>query len=145
MAKFGAILRGRHRIGDDHRNGFTDIAHLVDRKRVTRCRENFRSVGINQRGFRMMRRRRHMGDRFQAVGAQVITTQHHNHARHRKRRGGFDAADARMRVRRARNHRIRLARQADVITEDTLAGQKMQIFLAPHGFTDTGTDCAIAH
>src|SRR6185369_17895439 len=51
-------------------------------------------------------------------------------------RRGVDAADARVRMRRAQDRRIGLARQADVVAVTAVAAHQPQVFLAAKRLSD---------
>ena len=51
----------------------------------------------------------------EAVGREIGAGEHREHAGRAERRGGVDAADARVRVGRAHHHRVGLARQVHVV------------------------------
>ena len=74
----------------------------------------------------------------QAVGQAVRAGEHAEHARHRLGRGGVDADDARVRMRRAHHRRVGLAVDAEIVAEAALAGQQALVLLAADRMADGG-------
>ena len=106
----GGVARGRLRVGDDERDGLADHAHLAlgqDRP--------LRLHGVAERI---------RGARHAALEPEVRGRQHLDDARHGLGRGGVDAADDGVRVRRARERGEGHAGQLDVIDVAALAGDQ---------------------
>ena len=70
------------------------------------------------------------------VGGEVGLGEDAEHARHRLGSGEIDARDPRMRVRRAQQHRIGLAREVDIVDEPPAALQQPRVLEAAHRLTD---------
>ena len=71
------------------------------------------------------------------VGDVVGAGEDGERARHRKRRRRLHRADARMRMGRAHEGRMRHPRQHEVVAITALPGQQAEILLPPHRLADT--------
>ena len=128
-----------------HLHGLGGIARLLQRVRHHHCDviAHVADLALRQHG---MRRLLHglpvrAGDQPAAGQAvhlafQVLAGEHPCDAGHRLRPRHFDAADHRVRMRRAHEHGIALVRQVDVVGVLARAGDEAQVFLAPHGLAD---------
>ena len=111
LDKLRAVLGRPHGVGDNHRHRLADEAHLVGRQQIMRRGEGFGAVRILQRNFRRVLRPLLVRNGFEPVGLGVGTGEHRDHARRGHRLVGRDAADARVRVRRAHHDGVDLPRQ----------------------------------
>jgi hypothetical protein len=123
----GGVLRLLDRLGHHHRDMVADIAHLVDREdRVHRLLHR-RAVGVVDQP---------AAGQPAHLALDVLAAEDADHARHRERVGDVDRDDARMRVRGADEHRVRLVRQRDVVGVVARTGQEPVVFLAPQRVAD---------
>jgi len=75
-------------------------------------------------------------NRLQPVARRVGAVEHRENAGHRERGALVKRADARMRVRRAHDARVRLPGKIDVVGVATLAAQETIVFLAAERLSD---------
>ena len=80
-----------------------------------------------------------MGDRPEAVGDEVTSGQHREHAGRRASLGGPDRAKAGMGMRRAQHDGVDLAVQVEIIAVGAFTGDQAEILAAPHRLSDAGT------
>ena len=73
---------------------------------------------------------------FSAVGDRVRTREHRDHARRGERGGGLDAPDPGVRVGRAHEARVGLARQVDVVAVAAVADEQARVVLAEDRLAD---------
>ena len=107
--------------GDHQRYGFANVADGIDGQRGAR-RNNQRPEG---------RDLHRAGQRRQALGRQIGTGQHQQHARHGPRRSRIEAADAGMRVRAAQDDTAGRARRDQVGCETPGPRQEPRILPPP--------------
>ena len=81
-------------------------------------------------------RHRAVGERLQPVGGRIRTGQDRDHARCGARRRDVDAPDPRMRVGRAHETRVRLARQVDVVAIAAVTNEEARVVLAEDRLAD---------
>jgi hypothetical protein len=89
-----------------------------------------------RRGAFLGRDVRHAGQRLDAVGLEVATGQHGEHARHAGGAGDVDRPDPGMGVRRAQHGGMRLAGQVDVLEIAAATGEQPQILGAGNRLTN---------
>ena len=76
------------------------------------------------------------GQRPDAVGGQVLPAEHRKHSGRSSGGRGVDRADARVGMRRARHHRVGLAREVDVVGVAPEAPDQPRVLEPPHRLTD---------
>ena len=133
----GRILGGGDALGHHHHHLLADVAHPVGRQQHLRRVAVLGAVAVLQRDIgRRLHRERGVRHGVKAVGCNVGAGQHRQHAGHGARRRRVDRDDARVRVRRAHEHRIGLTRQAQIIAVAAGAAEQAQVFLASERFSD---------
>ncbi len=142
---FGAVLGGTDALCHHHRHRLADEAHLVGGQRVMRRGEGLEVAPRREHHLGGMLRPHLVGDRLQSVGNEIAAGEHGEHAGHRQRRRRVDAADARMRVRRAHHDGIGLAGQAHVIGIVALAGDEAQVLAPANRLPDAGARRLFGH
>src|SRR5262249_28855854 len=115
--------------GYDQRHWLTHVSHLAKRKHGTGRVVPRRTVTIDQRN--------HAGHVAEAICPNVFSGSHEQHTRHAPRRGCVDALDMRVRHGRAQHETMRHSRKDYVVRVAASPGDKTQIFMTPHGLTDT--------
>jgi hypothetical protein len=130
----GSVARGRLRIGDDHGDDGAHEARTLGVHR--RMRGHEQHIGLPDDVFVRIPRHRRVREGPDPVGGGVTAGQHGDHARRGERGGGVDARDAGVRVRRAHEARVGLARQIDVVAVATAARQQARVLLAKHRLAD---------
>ena len=126
--EIGGVLRLSARLGDHHRDRVTDVACAVWRQPSLRRGEHGRAVRALP-----LQRHRH---RAEAVAGHVRPGEDGEHAGRAQRRRGVDPADARVRVHRADDHRVGLARQIDVGVEAAFAANEADVLEALDALPD---------
>ena len=91
--RFGRVLRRCDGLGDDCGNRLADMPHLVGGKRMVHRAQHRRAVAI----LHNLARRQRADPARRQIGRGI----NRQHARHRPRRCGVDAADKAMRIRAA--------------------------------------------
>ena len=124
------VLRLRQRLGDHHRDGVADVIRLLVGDRRMRRHLHRRAV---------LRRDRPAADQIaDLVGREIGAGQHRDDARHALRFRAVDLPDLRVRVRRADEIDVGLARTIDVVGVLALAGDEPVVFLAADCRADPG-------
>ena len=123
----GRVLGLLHRIGHDHRDLIADVAGLADRQH--RVRRLLHRLAVAA------------GDQPAAwepghLAVDVGAGEDAAHPGHGFGRGGVDALDAGVRVRRTQEHRVALRGQQHVVGVAAGAGQKPVVLAPQHGFAD---------
>src|SRR5712664_1785902 len=77
-----------------------------------------------------------MRERPEPVGDEIRAREHYKHTRGRQRGRRIDAHNARMRVRRADDRRVRLAGKVDVVRVTPGAGDEARIFPTTYRFAN---------
>ena len=132
----GGVHRLSERLGDDHRDRLADIADLLDGQNRVRSDQKRRAVAALERHLVWVRRHRPVRDRPQTVPYHIDAGQHRDHSRCAGGRPDIDAGDPRMRVRRAKQIGIGLARKVDVVGIVSGAGQQPRVLAPPNRFAD---------
>ena len=120
----GGVLGQVAAVGHHHRDRLADVAHLAARERHLRARVKDEAVD---------RRRRHQQRSGPPVGAEVLGGEHGVHAGPAPRGRDVDAAQARMRERRAHEGDVEEAVRSDVVDEERPAGQQTRVLVARDG------------
>ena len=129
---FGRVLRGRDRLGNHAGDRRADVTHPIGRQHEMRCGGHRRAVAVVQHDVRRRAGGGDMRNAFESVGGGVLAGEHGEHAGHGACRCHIDAADARVRVRRAHHGRIGLARKIKVVAVAPASGDEAQILLAAY-------------
>ena len=135
------VARRAQRLGNHRGERLADRAHLVDRERPLRRVER-RPRRVRPEGFLLVvddiGRHRKLANASQIRRPIVRAGQHREHARHRARCCRVDAADHGMRVRRAHERGVRLARQTDIVGIAARAGHEPRVLKARQRASDIG-------
>ena len=134
--QFRGVLGGGDALGDHESDRFADIAGFVGWQREVGGRDRREAAGSRLH----IGRRRERGivrDRPEPVGDIVGPGQHCERTGCGECCSPVDRDEARMRVWRAHEHRVRHPAQCDVVGKAASAGQQPKIFLAPHRLPDT--------
>ena len=124
------VLRLRQGLGDHDRDRVADVVRLVAGDRRMRRHLHRRAV---------LRRDRPAADQIaDLVGREIGAGQHRDDAGHAFRFGAVDLLDLRVRVRRADEIDVGLARAVDVVGVLALAGDEPVVFLAADCRADPG-------
>jgi hypothetical protein len=135
----GRLLRCRFRLGDDDCHALADVAHALDRERHLQ-----RQIGIGQvrrrkrwlRHVEMVDAVRPVVEAAIAVRDIVAPREDREHAGHRARRCRVDRLDPCVRVARAHERGIGLARQRQIAGEAAAPHEKTFVFDAHDPFAD---------
>jgi len=128
----GAIDGRRRGLGDHHGHRLAHEARGIRRQHRMRSDEDARPLATAEGELVRIGRHRAVRDGRQAIGQGVPAGEHCDHAGHSQRPGGVDAPDARVRVRRADELRLRLARLVEVVAIAPPSGDQPRVFLARH-------------
>ena len=133
-------LGGVERLGlglcHHHGDRLADMARLVRRKQHVRTDEQRAPLRRMQLHVEFCLRQRIMRDRMKPGGETVGAAERAEHARHRAGAGEIDAANARMRVRRAHDRGVALPRRVEVIAKAAGAGRQPRVLLAGQRMAD---------
>ena len=105
----GGVLRLRDALGDHQRDRLAGMQHALAGERRAERHDQLGAVAAVER--RMRRGRADTGR------LQILVGEHRDHAGRPARRLGVDRPDARMRVRRAHEHRVRLVLLRRILDE----------------------------
>ena len=134
-----AIAGEGGRLGDHHDHRLADAPHAIRGQRRVRCDEECRAVTAPQRNlmwigwYRAVRDPRKLG--------RVRAGEHGEDARQRCGRADGDAPDPRVRVRRAEERRVDLARQRNVVAVAAATSDQTPVFRAANGLADALPCC----
>ena len=120
--RLGRILARIDGFSQNHRHRLADEAHAIRREQ--------RTIGLRRRTAVRPRKADAAGDRRHI--RQVRGGEYRHHARHRARRTDIDAADRRMRMMRADQHRVQHARRVRIGAVIAPAGQQPHILAPTH-------------
>jgi len=123
-------------LGDDDSDRLAAVAGFSDCQNRVRRDEERGAVVATQRHLVRVRRHGPVRDRLQAVLRRVAADQDRENARRTDPRSDVDADDPRMRVRRADQLGIGLARQVHVIGVPARPSQKAHVLAPPKRFAD---------
>jgi len=119
--QFGGVERLLQRFGDHQSDIVADIAHDIGHQRIARRR----------RQQRRLRQRRQLAERHRAEAVlfdQLLAGIDGENAGRRRRGRGIQRRDARTRVRRAHEHRVRQAGEGQIVEIAAAAGQQAPVF-----------------
>ena len=125
LDRFGGVARLAQGLGDDERDGLTDIANLLDRQQRTRCVVPGCTVAVHER--------RLAGEVAETFRLNVNAGGDEQNAGHLPRCGRIEPPKARMRHGGAQDEGLRRVRQGYVVRIAAASGDKPQILIAPHG------------
>ena len=128
LDQFGRILRLLLGLGDDDGDGVADMTHLADREHRMLRLGHRRAVLVVD-----LPAARHAAD---AVGVQIGTGVHGDHARSGFGCRGVNGQQARVWPVGAAHHGVELARTVDIVGVVTAAAQEPVVFLALDGRAD---------
>ena len=124
--QFGGVLGLVGRFGDDQRDAVADVADLALRQYRMRRLLHRLAVGAGDQP----------SARQSVDAGQVVAGEDRDDAGRGLRLGGVDAADLRMRVRRAQEIGVRVMLRVDVVGVLAGAGEKTIVFLAADRLAD---------
>ena len=132
---FAGIAGLCQRLGDHHRHRIADMADLTAGQRRMRRHFHRRAVlGMDHPATDQIA---------DLVGCELGAVQNGEHARHARSLLAVDRFDGGVRVRRANEVSVSLARPIDVVGVVTLAGNETLVFLAAHRGANPGCGHAV--
>ena len=126
---FGGVACLRQRLGDDKGHGIADIAHLVGHQRHAIGLMQWRAVAVLQW--------QTASEGTVVGGGKIGAGPDAEHAGHRFRRRGVDAANDAVRVARANDEGIGLPGQVEIVGVFALAADQRVVLLAADGLPDS--------
>ena len=134
-----AIAGEGGRLGDHHDHRLADAPHAIRGQWRVRCDEECRAVTAPQRNLVWIGWYRAVRNPRKLRGGRA--GEHGEDARQRCGRADVDAPDPRVRVRRAEERRVDLARQRNVVAVAAATGDQAPVFRTANGLADALPRC----